>query len=159
MHAELGVCMPGFDGRPPKDDDKKRSRTPLLNAWVDVLDVPFDGPALDRLRPDYPWTSVTRAWWEAVRTMPHCAMWTVADWTFAAETALLVQSVNSGDGGLTASMMGQLTRRELELGMTEPSRRQQRIRYVSKVEVPSEAPAPRPTEARRQRLRAVAESA
>lgn len=144
--------MAGFVGRPAKDDDAKRNRMPTKNDWVDVADVPFDGPMLQRLNPDFPWMPNTLAWWEAVRQMPHCALWGVQDWMFAAETALLVQTIHSGDGGLTASIMGQLTRRELEMGMTEPSRRQQRIRYVQPSTDPVAAPVARDA-GRRTRLR------
>jgi hypothetical protein len=136
----------------PKDAETRRNRTPLVHDWVDVPDVPCDGPALTRLRPDRTWFPVTLAWWEAIRTMPHAKLWSVTDWTFAAETAMLVEQINCGEGGLTASIMGQLTRRELEMGMTEPSRRQQRIRYVQRVEETPAAPVARDA-GRRTRLR------
>ena len=138
----------------PKDAETRRNRTPLVHQWVDVPDVPCDGPALERLRPDRTWFPVTLAWWEAIRTMPHASLWSITDWMFAAETAMLVEQINCGEGGLTASIMGQLTRRELEMGMTEPSRRQQRIRYVKQVEAEAPAAPVRSTSARRERLRA-----
>jgi hypothetical protein len=136
----------------PKDPETRRNRTPQVHDWVDVPDVPCDGPALDRLRPDIPWHPADLAWWEAIRVMPHASLWSISDWTFAAETAVIVHELNSGN--FSPTLIGHLTRRELAFGMTEAQRRQQRIRYVQQVEeTPVAAPAARDA-GRRNRLRA-----
>jgi hypothetical protein len=135
----------------PKDPEKRRNRTPQVHDWVDVPDVAYDGPELERLRPDVPWHPADLAWWEAIRTMPHCVLWNIGDWTFAAETALIVHELNSGN--FSPTLIGHLTRREMAFGMTEAQRRQQRIRYVQQsTEAPVEPPVARDA-GRRARLR------
>lgn len=137
----------------PKDPDRRRNRMPLAHDWVEVPDVAFDGPALDRLRPDIPWHPADLAWWEAVRTMPHACLWNIGDWTFAAETAVIVHELNSGN--FSPTLIGHLTRRELAFGMTEAQRRSQRLRYVPVDEVERVPKVERSSTARRERLRSV----
>lgn len=136
----------------PKDPDKRRNRTPLTHDWVDVPDVWFNGRALELLRPDVRWTPADLAWWEAIRTMPHCCLWNSGDWAFAAETAVIVREFNTSRH---PSLLGALTRRETMIGMTEGQRRQMRIRYVPVVE--EVEPAKNVGAGRRHRLQAVGE--
>lgn len=105
--------------------------------WVDVPNVPYDGP-----RPQLPTTRQvmvkngetvivpiedrTFEWWEAVSTMPHCALWSKSDWAFALDTAMVHAS--SVYGSVTAS--AELRQREKILGTTMDARRDLRIRYV-----------------------------
>jgi len=83
-------------GRPPSA--QSRNRNPKAYDWTPVDAVPFDGPS-----PDLPtsgrkkWHRETVAWWEAVRRMPHCRLWTDTDWRFALETAVLVEEFWRGE--------------------------------------------------------------
>lgn len=140
----------------PKDEDKRRNRTPQVHDWVDVPDVEFDGPGLVQLRPDTVWLPATLAWWEAIRVLPHCVLWNIGDWMFAAETALIVNELNAGN--FSPTLLGHLTRREMAIGMTEGQRRQMRIRYVEPAPV-SAAPTNRPASDRRAHLRSLSETA
>lgn len=105
--------------------------------WTDVPDVPYAGA-----RPTLPTTRMvmvkngetvvvpiedrTFDWWEAVSTMPHCALWSRSDWAFALDTAMVHAS--SVYGSVTAS--AELRQREKILGTTLDARRDLRIRYI-----------------------------
>jgi hypothetical protein len=58
--------------------------------------------------------------------MPHCVLWEEGDWAFARDTVLLHAAFVRGDLRLAPELRlrGQL------MGMTLPSRRDLRIRYV-----------------------------
>ncbi len=87
--------------------------------------MPFeDGPELPR---DETWPSQTLRWWEAVRRMPHAALWDDDDWAFALDTARVAARWHQ-----TASIpaAAELRNREKLLGMTWAFRRDLRIRYV-----------------------------
>lgn len=81
------------------------------------------------------WPAETRRWWLAVSRMPHCVIWTDADWQFAIDTACVAAAFHAGD----ARVAGELRQREKVLGTTTDARRDLRIRYVTP-EAPEEAP-------------------
>ena len=125
-------------GRPPKEDRSQvRHRHPTME-WTEVPDVPFAG-----VSPDLPdavdWTHQTQAWWEKIRRMPHCVMWTDTDWESALTTALVHTEVWAG----STSRANELRLREREIGTTDDARRALRIRYVSDAP-PTAAAAKRP---------------
>lgn len=112
-------------GRPPSANP--RNRNAKAYDWTPVPNVPFDGPS-----PELPsrgrqrWHVETRAWWEAVRRMPHCALWTETDWRFALETARLVDDFWRGELNRAA----ELRLRSAKLGLTHEDRLKLRVRYV-----------------------------
>ncbi|WP_446692663.1 phage terminase small subunit [Saccharothrix mutabilis] len=112
-------------GRPPKSTS--RNRNPKTYDWTSVPNVPFAGSS-----PDLPgrgrqrWHAETRAWWEAVRRMPHCVLWTETDWRFALETARLVEEFWRGELNRAA----ELRLRSAKLGLTHEDRLKIRVRYV-----------------------------
>jgi hypothetical protein len=112
-------------GRPPSANP--RNRNAKTYDWSLVPNVPFDGPS-----PELPsrgrqrWHVETRAWWEAVRRMPHCRLWTETDWRFALETARLVDDFWRGELGRAA----ELRLRSAKLGLTHEDRLKIRVRYV-----------------------------
>lgn len=116
-------------GRKPKPDGKKRNRQKPTHDWVDVPNVAFQGksPALPR---EVGWPSSTKRWWRVVSRMPHCVLWTEADWQFALDTALLVKAFHEGD----LRVATEVRQREKILGTTADARRDLRIRYVSEVD-------------------------
>lgn len=131
-------------GPKPKDPSQLR-RNSGFAEWTEVPDVPYDGP-----RPDLPARRtitlagqqktvavlpLTRDWWEAVSTMPHCKLWTPGDWRFALTTALVADMAYRGHTGSAA----ELRNREKVMGTTYEYRRDQRIRYVTPLQ---EVPAP-----------------
>lgn len=72
------------------------------------------------------WPAETRRWWGAVSHMPHCVLWSRADWQFALDTAIVAAAFHSGDVRIAA----ELRQREKVLGTTHDARRDLRIRYV-----------------------------
>lgn len=127
-------------GRKPKAADQKRNRNPSAVDWVEVKDVPYTGP-----RPKLPEDRVvltrqgqtvvdlqemTYEWWDDVSTMPHCILWTQADWRFAITTAMVADAAFCG----IAASATELRNREKVLGTTAEFRRDLRIRYVPDVE-------------------------
>lgn len=114
-------------GRPPSD--RPRNRNAKTYDWSPVENTPYGGPA-----PDLParngrqrWHRETLAWWEAVRRMPHCRLWTDTDWRFAIETAVLVDEFWRGELARAA----ELRLRAAKLGLTHEDRLKQRIRYTN----------------------------
>lgn len=102
--------------------------------WVEVPDVPYAGPSPDlpKLPKGKKWNDIVVQWWEQVRAMPHCDLWTATDWQFAVETALMKDQFwrEYGDGKMMSTTATEIRRREGLLGTTAEARRQLRIRYV-----------------------------
>ena len=115
-------------GRKPKPAGQAVNRVKPAYEWVEVDDRPFHGgPPLPARRPSgAAWPAATRRWWKVVSTMPHCVLWTPADWEFAQQTAVLQAAFDDGDMRLGT----ELRNRDRKLGMTMDSRRDLRIRYV-----------------------------
>jgi hypothetical protein len=114
-------------GRKPKPDGQKRNRHAPTFDWVEVPNVPFVNPPDLPPRPgDRRWSAHTKRWWKAVSGMPHCALWTEADWSYAFDTAIIAAQLHDGDIRAAAP----LERREKVLGTTLDYRRDLRIRYV-----------------------------
>lgn len=122
-------------GRPPSD--KARNRNQKSYDWSPVANEPYTGPS-----PDLPpkggrqrWHRETLAWWDAVRHMPHCRLWTDTDWRFAIETAVLVEEFWRGEVARAA----ELRLRAAKLGLTHEDRLKQRIRYTDSTREDDEA--------------------
>jgi hypothetical protein len=125
-------------GAKPKPEGQAVHRNPKVHDWTEVVATPFMGHPPVRL----PTKSVrvlpfggteelkihpmTRAWWRTISHMPHCILWTEADWRFALATALVADRFHYGH---TPSAT-ELARRERVLGVTVDARRDLRIRYV-----------------------------
>lgn len=124
-------------GRKPKADGEKRNRVKPVHDWTEVDDLPYDGPKprLPRSRwvPDkggpveVNLSRLTRAWWRAISTMPHCRLWSASDWQFAIATAIVADDAFAG----STSAAAELRQREKILGTTYDARRDLRIRYVT----------------------------
>lgn len=122
--------------------------------WTDVDDVPYEGPSLDL--PKSPgdgrrkWHDPVVAWWQQIRRMPHCALWTPTDWLFALETGYMKQKywTDYSNGELHSTLATEIRRREDQMGCTREALRKLRIRYVPPVEdaesdlSPASRPAP-----------------
>ncbi len=125
--------------RGPASKAIKHGRTPSAD-WTEVPDVAYTGPspALPKLSNRRRWSELVVLWWDMVREMPHCALWTPTDWHFAVETALMKQElwaeVNAGEG-LRSTLATEVRRREDQMGTTAEARRKLRIRYVPADEV------------------------
>lgn len=133
-------------GRKPKPEGQARNRAKPTHDWLEVVDAPYDGPVpeLPKKRrvllqfgdtKDVKLHDLTREWWATVSRMPHCALWTDADWRYAVSTALVADAFHYGH---TPSAT-ELARREKVLGTTVDARRDLRIKYVEAVA--QEAPA------------------
>lgn len=143
--------MPVPGTKPTADRSQVRRRNAPLpgTEWTDVEDVPHDGPKLGT-RPapavaglDGPpigvditrWPEATLEWWEAVRTMPHAALWSRAEWATARSAAETHARFVEGWKGCASG--AELRQREKLLGMSADALRDLRIRYVE----PKNAPA------------------
>lgn len=129
--------------KPKEDRTQVRHRHPSAEGteWREVTDVPFDGPPLpDRDESSstsegrpigvfaLAWPASTLRWWEAVRRMPHAALWSPTDW----ETAYAAAETHArfAEGWRGCASGSELRQREKQLGMTHDARRDLRIRYV-----------------------------
>lgn len=133
-YPDMGVIDMAHGGVPPKA--VKHGRTPN-SEWTDVIDRPYEGPSLDL--PKSPgngrrkWHDPVVAWWEQVRRMPHCILWTPTDWLFALETAFMKHQFwnDYANGELHSTLATEIRRREDQMGCTGEARRKLRIRYIS----------------------------
>lgn len=134
-------------GRKPKEPEARVNRMPPTHEWVEVPHVPYKGK-----RPRMPYSNaMTRAWWDAVSKMPHCALWEPADWQFALDTAAIHAQFAEGD----MKVAGELRIREKVMGTTLDARRDLRIRYIDPNGEEKQEEPPTIDEGRRARLLSV----
>lgn len=121
-------------GPRPKPRDQIRHRVPPAREWTEVENTPYGGP-VPKLPPRYrttergarvraEWPARTRAWWSVVSVMPHCLLWSEADWQFALDTAECHARFTEGANGT------ELRIRARALGTTSDALQSLRIRYV-----------------------------
>ncbi len=134
-------------GAKPKEDRAQvRHRVPQAEGteWREVVDVPFGGGPPLPARPtgwssedpstkerdlaDRVWPEWTERWWNAIRTMPHCALWTPTDWEAAFSVAEAHARFVEGWKGCATG--AELRIKEKAIGTTHDARRDLRIRYV-----------------------------
>ena len=70
------------------------------------------------------WPKRTVKWWSVISAMPHCSLWSAADWEYALATAEVCAKFYEGGSA------SELRIRETVMGVTWDSRRDLRIRYV-----------------------------
>lgn len=108
---------------------------PAAHDWTEVENVPYSGAVpklpqrwgiepLEGVRVRLKWPARTLQWWRVVSRMPHCVLWTEADWQYALDVAEAHARFVEGTNGT------ELRIREKMLGNTMDSRRDLRIRYV-----------------------------
>lgn len=136
----------GIPGRVPSGGSAER-KGHLRIEQVEVADVPFPGPAPAA---SGKWLKATKDWWGTVVTMPHCVLWSAADWEFAKETGGIKDLMARQP---STTLAAELRTRSAILGMTYESRLKLRIRYVDP-EAPAAAPSPE-RESARARMRRV----
>jgi hypothetical protein len=122
-------------GAKPKPPGQAVTRHKPLHDWSEVENRPHvGGPKLPiRYVPDpetgkairVAWPKPTLAWWAVIKAMPHCVLWTPADWQYAIETAeahaRFIERATNGT---------ELRIRQKALGTTLDARRDLRIRYI-----------------------------
>lgn len=117
----------------PPQRENKVGRT-ANNGWTEVPDRPYEGPWLELppLPGQMEWMPQVLAWWEQIRQMPHCVLWSPTDWLFALETAYQKQDFWSEyfGGQVHANKATEIRRREDQMGTTLEARRKLLIRYV-----------------------------
>lgn len=121
-------------GPAPKPAGEARHRIKPPHEWVEVENVRFEGgPDLPERRADgKTWPERTRQKWDAWRSMPHCVLWSAAEWDYALDCIEVAAKFHEGD----AKQATELRNREKVLGTTLDFRRSLRIRYVEpKVEL------------------------
>lgn len=119
----------------PEAKPQKIGHSPTAD-WLDVPDVAFDDKG-ERDLPRSPggrrkWHQQVLEWWEEVRRMPHCTLWSDTDWRFARETAYIKQQMwaDMDAGDVKSTLITEIRRREDLMGYTLEARRKLRIRYV-----------------------------
>lgn len=120
--------MPAL-GRPPKPPGHAVNRATKILDWIEVADVPFVGGMRlpNRDKDALPWSDEVVETWRDWSSMPHCVLWSKADWRFASVTLrVLAKYLKGGEIGAAA----ELRNREKVMGTTWDSRRQLRILYV-----------------------------
>ncbi len=133
---------------PPPSENKRRRNADTF-AWVDVVSSPFDGSSPDL--PDALDGNVLVArWYEAIRSMPHCRLWTASDWMFAVSTAFVALDAFSGE---RPAAFGELRQREAKMGVTLEDRMKLRIRYVPPEVGEGSARTPKASAAPKRRLK------
>lgn len=114
--------------------------------WTDVPDTPYTGPGSELELPTVPgvtWFPQVIGWWQQVRSMPHCGLWSATDWLFALETAYMKQDFwgEYFGGEVHATKATEMRRREDQMGLTREARRKLSIRYVDpKLVTPADQP-------------------
>lgn len=120
----------GASGQRPSMDASARRNRGEAKAWTEVPGQLYtEGRARSLPGGELVWCTQTRAWWDALRTMPHCRLWSESDWQFAATTALLHQEIWTAETDPGAKLT-ELARRERYLGFTYEARSGMRIRYT-----------------------------
>lgn len=117
-------------GRKPKPEGQARNRNPKQTEWIEVLDVPYQGEVPDLPERTNGWSDRTKEKWAVWSAMPHCSLWTEADWEFAIDTLYIAAKFYEGD----TKAATELRNREKLLGTTLDFRRDLRIRYVDHME-------------------------
>jgi hypothetical protein len=146
------VGLPGTKPTEDRSQVRRRNAPEPGTEWVEVPNVEHDGPPLGHrpesssLAGDRPlgadperWPQETLDWWEDVRTMPHAARWSRAEWRTARTAAEAHARFVEGWKGCASG--SELRQREKQLGMTADARRDLRIRYVEPPRDDAELPA------------------
>lgn len=119
--------------RGPDSKAVKLGRTPNAD-WVEVPDVPFEGPwpDLPKLSGRQKWNDLAIRWWDIAKRLPHAALWDDSDWQYVLETVFMkhyyFRDVQNDEG--TTSAATEIRRREDNIGTTMEARRKLRIKYV-----------------------------
>lgn len=119
----------GAGRQPAEDRSTVVTRNKPKTSWVEIPDRPFEeGKARDLpAMTGFGWPAATVRWWNTIRTMPHCVLWTESDWMYAVDTAYVHRLfiMTSGEkGGAEVRARGR------HMGITEEARRTLLIKYV-----------------------------
>jgi hypothetical protein len=143
--------MPVAGVKPKADRSQIRHRNQPAQEWTEVADVPFEGAPALRARSagglsvmavgaanSEDWPQATVDWWADISRMPHCKLWTAAEWRFAMDTAEIHARTMEAWRGYTG---GEVRAREKLMGTLADYRRDLRIRYVKPEAAEQAAPA------------------
>lgn len=118
-------------GRRPKPPGHAVTRHQALE-WSEVPDVPFkNGPPCPVRKfgsTGKPWPEGIKERWAVWSSMPHCVLWSKADWTFAVDSLHIAARAFETESD--PKWYTELRNREKVLGTTGDFRRALRIRYV-----------------------------
>lgn len=140
----------GVPGAKPKEDRSQVVHQNRTHQFTEVINVPFPTPrpllpraaggpsawAEAGVIPAEDWPPATKHWWDVISRMPHCILWSDADWAFAQATAECHARFAEGWKGYTG---GELRQREKLLGVFLDARRDLRIKYI---DPPPDQPLP-----------------
>lgn len=124
-------------GAVPKPPGQAVTRHAKAHDFIDVENVAFEGgPDLpEKMSNGMPWPQRTRDKWDVWRAMPHCRLWSAAEWDFALDTIEVAASFHLSGHQAFAT---ELRNREKILGTTLDFRRALRINYVAPKEQTSD---------------------
>jgi hypothetical protein len=112
-----GLGVPPMTPRGPLPNPSITNKYRIADREVPAVRYRGKRPSLPKGLPDE-----TRAWWDAISTMPVAATWQPEDWQFALTTARVhARFVRDGVGA------EELRRREIEMGVTADAKRRHRI--------------------------------
>jgi hypothetical protein len=119
--------MPIGGARPKPPGQAVTRHKPL--EWDEVPNVPFrKGQQCPQRKGVKSWPEGCRERWAIWSTMPHCVLWSKADWTFAVDTLHIAARAFETESD--PKWYTELRNREKVLGTTVDYRRALRIRYV-----------------------------
>lgn len=131
--------MPARGAKPKPAGHAVTRHKPL--DWTEVVNVPFTGgpPLRGRRRNGKQWPEACKRKWAAWSTMPHCVLWSEAEWEFAFDAIEIAAAMVGGlDHEPGPQYSAELRNREKVMGTTLDYRRDIRVRYI---DPPTEAPA------------------
>lgn len=139
----------GVPGTKPTADRSQVRFKGSVAEWTEVEDVPFSDPPVlpeREVSVNYHeaglvpggWPDSTLRWWAVICRMPHCKLWSDADWEFAFTTAETHARFAEGWKGASGS---ELRQREKLMGVYHDARRDLRIRYVEPRKLKADASA------------------
>ena len=116
-------------GRRPKPAGQAVTRHARAYGWIDVEQVPFNGPKLPpRRRDGSPWPNGIAEKWRGLGVDAACRLWHEADWEYARDTIELAAAAFTD--GAKVGLWTELRYREKVMGVTCSARRDLRIRYI-----------------------------
>lgn len=143
----------------PAAERVRRNADPAPEVTVEP-DAELRGDPLPELPPvldddgewrERPWPELTKAWWETWRRSPQAKTFTLTDWDFLLETALLHRAFVGGN----LSLASELRLRAAKFGATVEDRMRLRLQIADPGPAPTPAPKPSPKGRKERLLKAV----
>src|SRR5688500_10671485 len=106
-------------GRKPKEQGQARNRNKPTHTWTEGPDLPYEGDVPKLPRRQGGWSARAKRKWGVWSRMPHCRLWSDADWEFAIDALDVAERFYDGDRAAAT----ELRNREKVMGTTADYRR------------------------------------